>query len=259
MPEAGEPGRGGAGADADDHGVRGQPGAVVEQHRAGLDAPHARVGTQSGPGVGVPGGHGRGHLGGQRARERPVGRLHDRHRTARLAGRRGELGADPARADDHDVVLPGEHRAQPLGVVQGAQQMHAGHALRARQPDRFGAGGQDQDVVRHRPLGGGQLVLGGADAQDLAPEPQFDAECLEVHVEGGALGRAEQHGLRQRRPVVRLVGLRADQRHAAGEALFPQGDRGLHPGHARPDDDNTPWRGGAPFLRLLAHLITIDN
>ncbi len=229
--------------------------AVVEDDRAGLDARHARVGAQFGPAVGVPGGHRRGHLGGQRARERPVRGLHDRHRAARLARGGGELGADPARPDHHDVVLPGEHGPQPLGVVQGAQQMHPGHALGARQPNRFGTGGQDQHVVPDGPLGGVQLMVGGAHAQHLAAQAQVDAERLEVHVEGGALGLAEQDGLGQRGPVVGLMGLGADQGDRAGEALFPQGDRGLHAGHARADHHHPPLCR----RRLLAHLITIDN
>ena len=91
-----------------------------------------------------------GHLLGQHTGERPVGGLHDGHRAARLARRRGELRADPARADHHDVVLPGEDGAQPLGVVERAQQMDAGYALGARQLDRLGAGGDDEDVVRNR-------------------------------------------------------------------------------------------------------------
>jgi hypothetical protein len=216
------------------------------------------VGAQGGPAVRVPRGHRRGHLGGQRPGERPVGGLDDGHRTPRVTRRRGELGADPARPDDHDVVLLREHGTQPLGVVQGAQQMNPGHSLRARQPDRFRAGRDDQDVVRHRPRGGVQLMVPGAYAEHLAPELQFDAQCLEVDVEGGALRLAEQHGLRERRPVVRLVRFRPDQRHAAGEALFPQGDRGLHAGHSRAHDDDLPCR---PLLnpRLLGHLITIDS
>ncbi|MDH6610637.1 hypothetical protein M2164_006272 [Streptomyces sp. SAI-208] len=207
---------------------------------------------RSAPAYRVPGGHRRGHLGGQRAGERPVGGLHDRHRAARLARGGGELGADPARADDHDVVLPGEHGPQPLGVVQRAQQMHPGHALGARQPDRFGAGGEDQDVVRERPGLGVQFVCLGAHAQHLAAEQQFDAEGLEVHVEGGTLGLAQQDGLGERRAVVRLMGFRADQGDGSREALFAQGDRGLDPRHARADHDHPPL-----CLRLLAHLITI--
>ena len=211
--------------------------------------------------VGVPGGHRCGHLGGQRPGQRPVGGLDDRDRAARLARGGGELGADPARADDHDVVLPGEHGPQPLGVVQGAQQVHAGHALGAGQRDRFGAGGEDAGR-RTGPAPPRCPARGRRGAAPSASPPSRSSmsERLEVDVEGGALGLAEQDRLGQRRPVVGLVGLGADQRHRAGEALFAQGDRGLHPGHARADDDDAPCRGRACiFLRLLAHLITIDN
>jgi hypothetical protein len=118
--------------------------------------------------------------------------------------------------------------------------MHAGHAFRARQPDGFGAGGEHEDVVRDGPRLGVQFAVGGAHAQDLAPQPEFDVEGGEVDVEGGALGLAEQHGLGQGRPVVRLVELGADEGDGAGEAPFAQGDRGLHTGHARAGDDHAP-------------------
>lgn len=55
----------------------------------------------------------------------------------------------------------------------------------------------------------------------------------------------------------------------AGEALLPKGDRGLHPRHARADDDDPapvvrsalprPFRDLLRVLRLLAHLITLDT
>ncbi|CAM5522222.1 hypothetical protein STENM223S_07470 [Streptomyces tendae] len=85
---------------------------------------------------------------GSTPRQRPFVGLHDGDPAVRLAGGGGELRADPARAHDHDVVPRGEHRPQPFGVVQGAQQVHAGDAVRAGQPHRFGAGGEDEGVVR---------------------------------------------------------------------------------------------------------------
>ncbi len=159
-------------------------------------------------------------------------------------------------------MLAGEHRPQPFGVVEGAQQMHTGYTLGARQPDRFGAGREDQGVVRDGSVRGVQLVLAGADTQHLAPEQQFDVEGLEVDVEGGALRLAEEDGLGQRGPVVRLMGFGSDQGHAAQEALLPQGHRGLRPGHARTHDDCPPRLRHVPvprLPRLLAHPITIDN
>ena len=89
-------------------GSRGRRrGAPRRARRAATRAPV----RSSAPLVRVPGGHRGGDLGGQRAGQRPVGGLDDGDRAAGLAGRGGELGADPARADDHDVVLPREHRA----------------------------------------------------------------------------------------------------------------------------------------------------
>ena len=67
--------------------------------------------------------------------ERAVGGLDDGDRAAGLAGGGGELRADPARADDDDVVLPLQDGPQPCGVVEGAQQVDAGHALGAGQRD----------------------------------------------------------------------------------------------------------------------------
>jgi hypothetical protein len=55
------------------------------------------------------------------------------------------------------------------------------------------------------------------------------------------------------------MGFGADQGDGAGEALVPEGDRGLHPGHARADDDHAPPCCRALFPRLLAHSITIDT
>jgi len=216
------------------------------------------VGAQFGAAARVPRRHPVGHLRGQRSRERSVRGLHHGHRTARLARGGGELGADPARAHHHDVVLPGEDRPKPLGVVQRAQQVHTGNTFRAWQPDRLRSRRKDQDVVRDGALGSVQLVVAGAYTERLAAQLEIDVQGLEVDLEGGSLGLAEQHRLGQRRPVVRLVRLRTDQRHAPGETLFPQGDRGLYPGHARAHDDDAPCRS-VSCLRLLAHLITLDN
>jgi hypothetical protein len=201
-----------------------------------------------------------GDLGGQDARERPVGGLDDGDLAARGAGRGGELRADPSGADDHDGVLLTEDRPQPCGVVEGAQQMDAAHTLRARELDRFGAGGDDQDVVRDGARRGVQFVRRGPHAGHVAAQLQLDVERLEVDVEGGVLGLAEQHRLGQRRPVVGLVGFGSDQGDRAGEALFPQGHGGLHTGHARTDDDDAALGPPVRLLSLLlAHLSTLST
>lgn len=250
-----EPAGGGACADADDHGSGRELTAVGEDHRSGLDTGHARVGDEFDAVLRVPVGHRGGDLCGQGAREGPVGRLDDGDRAAGLAGGRGEFRADPARADDHYVVLLDEHGAQPCGIVEGAQQMNPGNALGARQRDRLGAAGDDQDVVRDGSRLGVQFMITRAHALHLAAQPQLDAERLEVDLEGRALGLAEQDRLGEGRPVVRLVGLGADQGDGSGEALLAQGHGGLDPGHSRADDDHAPRC--LCCLLLLAHPATL--
>ncbi|RPK66146.1 hypothetical protein EES43_06515 [Streptomyces sp. ADI96-02] len=156
------------------------------------------------------------------------------------------------------MAPPLQDGAQPGGVVQGAQQVDAGDALDAGQPDRFGAGRQDQDVVGDGAVRRVQPVRTGVQGGDVQPEAQRDVQRLEVDVEGGVLGLAQQDRLGQRRPVVGLVGFGADQGDGAGEAAFAQRDGGLHAGHARSDDHDVP--GPLPLrllLRLLAHPSTL--
>ncbi len=131
--------------------------------------------------------------------------------------------------------------------------MYAGDALGAGQGQRLRAGRQYEDLVRDRARLGVQLVVGGPQSGDLRPEAELDAQGLEVHVEGGVLGLAEQHRLGQRGPVVGLVGFGSQQGHGAREALLAQGDRGLHPGHSGADDDDA----ALILLRVLTHAATL--
>lgn len=101
-------------------------------------------------------------------------------------------------------------------------------------------------------------MCGGAQSAHVEAEAECDVQRLEVDVEGGVLGLAEQDRLRQGRPVVRLVRFRADQGDLAGEALFAQGHSGLHAGHARADDhDPARLLSRFPLFRLLAHPATL--
>lgn len=137
--------------------------------------------------------------------------------------------------------------------------MHAGDALGAGQSQRFGAGGQHEDLVREGAGRGVELAGVGPYSGDLGAQAQVDAQFLEVdvegHVERGVLGLAEQYRLGQRGPVVGLVGFGAEEGDGAGEALFPQGHRRLHPGHSGTDDHDT----GLRLLRLLAHPASLAN
>ncbi len=131
--------------------------------------------------------------------------------------------------------------------------MDARDALGPGQGQGLRAGRQYENPVRDRSRLGVQLAVGGPQSGDLRTEPELDAEPFEVHVEGGVLGLAEQHRLGQRGPVVGLVGFGSQQGHGAGEALFTQGDRGLHTGHSGADDHDA----ALILFRLLAHTASL--
>ncbi len=202
----------------------------------------------------VPLGHGGGDLGGQGAGEREVRGLDDGDGAAGPERGGGELGADPAGTDDHDGVPALQDGPEAHGVVEGAEQVDAGDALGAGQGDRVGAGGDDQDVVRDGSGLGVDLAVGGAQPGDVHAEPEFDAQVLEVDVEGGVLGLPEEDRLGERGPVVGLVGLGPDEGHGAGEALLAEGDGGLDARHPGADDHDAPLG-----LLLLAHTATLCN
>ena len=67
---------------------------------------------------------------------------------AALPGRRGDLGADPAGADDDDRAAAVEPLAQRVGVLDAAQVEHAVERFaRDREAARLGAGAEQQPVV----------------------------------------------------------------------------------------------------------------
>ena len=67
-------------------------------------------------------------------------------RPARAATRR-HLGADEARADDRHPSGEGEVVPEGDAVVEGPQDVHAGHGLDPRDPARMGTRGDDEAVV----------------------------------------------------------------------------------------------------------------
>ncbi|GFM96590.1 hypothetical protein Sfulv_14010 [Streptomyces fulvorobeus] len=150
-----------------------------------------------------------------------------------------------------------QHGPQPCGVVEGAQEVDARHPLGTGQHEGPRARGDDQGVVRDRAAPGVQFVCRGPQSRHVEAEAQGDAECLEVDVEGGVLGLAEQDRLGEGRPVVRLMRFGADQRDGSGEALFAQGHGGLHSGHARSGDHHMPPR--CSCLSRLTHPPTLST
>ena len=204
---------------------------------------HRHTGTQVDSGVAL-------HLGGdvadhpaERPDQRCAGALRDRHVQSEITADRGHLGADEAGADDQHPLRPGLQRRLQLGrVIAGAQRVEAlqlglfGVEPRAG-PD---AGGDQQPVVGHLVAVGEQhfpvvaVQSGGRHAQtpvgvDLPQPRQLGVPRRHPSLE---------HLLGQRRPVVRLVHLVADDGQRAGEALVAQRLRGAQPGQRRTDDDD---------------------
>ena len=215
MPGARQPAGGRAGADADDDGLRRAAAAVGRAPpRPARRVPRARAVRSSAPLSAYQPAIGARDLGGQRPGQRPVGGLDDGDLAARPRGPRWRTRRRSSpRPTTTTCRAAVEDGAQPRGVVQGAQQVHA--RARPRCPgrrDRFGAGGEDQRVVRDRPAAG---------VRARAPPARTPVTS---HARAAArrrarrsrrrrprlLRRAEQHGLGQRRPVVGRVRLVAD-------------------------------------------------
>jgi hypothetical protein len=124
----------------------------------------------------------------------------------------GHLGADPARADD-DQPGAGSHGCPQRERVRLGPQGGA----RAGQPARLRTGGQHAAVEGQLPGVGRDRMV--ADRRDPDAEPQVDVQRGPVRLQRGVVGLADQQRLGQRRPVVRRLGLGAEQGQRAGVPL----------------------------------------
>ncbi len=190
------------------------------------------------------------HLGGdladhaaERTDERRGSALGDGHLEAELPADRGHLRADEAGADDQDPLrLGGQCRLQParvLGRANREQTLQLGLLLVEPGP-RADAGGDQQPVVRDLVAIGQAHVLGSAiETGGGHAEPPFRIDFAAARQQG-VIGRHPpfQHLLRERRPIVRLVLLIADEGQLAGEALVAQGFGSAEPGQGGADDDD---------------------
>ena len=90
-------------------------------------------------------------LAAERGQQRKLRHFDDRDVDAAVSGTGGDLEADPSAADDGQRTTFGQCRIQRVGVVDGAQVVHAvGVCAGDRRPARLRAGGQQQLVVAHR-------------------------------------------------------------------------------------------------------------
>jgi hypothetical protein len=95
---------------------------------------------------------------------------------AAIAGAGGNLETDPSAADDGQRRTFGKRRIQRVGVVDGAQVVHAvGVCAGNRRPAGLRAGGQQQLVVVHgAAVGKGDGVSLRVDRRHLGAELQVD-------------------------------------------------------------------------------------
>ena len=173
----------------------------------------------------------------QRAFHRHRGGLDDRHVVAEQAAGGRHLGADPARADDHDPDAGTQICLQRKGIVNGAQRVDTGQGFGARQRAGAAAGG-DHDAVRAQNFAGGQVnrARRGVDPLGTDAEVPLRAEVLVGQREVLGRQRAREERLGQRRPVVGRVHLFADHHDPAVEALPAQLLDGTQPGERGTDD-----------------------
>ncbi len=221
---------GGVGRDADpDHdGIGGDRGAIRTR-----DDDAVRGGVQRVDGHTRPDGHavvpvGAGDLGSHPrpddTRQRHGGYLEHRDVDTKSACRRGNFEPDEAGADDRDAAPRNQGGLQPPGVVDRAQIVHeVGSGPGHRQSAGLPAGGE-QDRVRVDRRSARQFDtarsrihadhLGARHELDVVVGPPLRRQDLQ-RVRGFCAG---QELLRQRWPLIRRVGLVADQHDAAVEA-----------------------------------------
>ena len=115
-------------------------------------------------------------LAAERSHQRQFGHLDDGDVDAAFAGTGSDLEADPPAADDRQRRTFGQNRIQRIGVVDGAQVMHAvGVGARDRRPARLRPGGQQQLVVVHGAAVGQRHGVGArVDRRHFGAELQLD-------------------------------------------------------------------------------------
>ncbi len=174
--------------------------------------------------------------------------LHDRDRETALAAHGGDLGpVEPGADDQHPVRSSAEPLVEALGVVAGSQGEDAVELSLLRVAPGPGArpGRDEQTVELERPpIREADLVAGEVQLRRGNAQPPLDvgqrSDARQRRVIGRDLPR--QHGLRQRRPVVRQVRLIPHDGQPSGEPLGSQtlGSTQSSQGGAHDDDAGPP-------------------
>ena len=151
--------------------------------------------------------------------------LEHRDGAATLACRRGDLGADEPGSDDDEGTVNLELILSRQGVVERTEVVNAFEVVPGDVQSTGCSTGGEQQLVGDQARTGVEdhLPLGGSDAGDMRSEHELDlvgvveALLIQEDVGGGLL--AEQDPLRQRRTVVREMGLATDENDSAVEAV----------------------------------------
>ena len=182
-----------------------------------------------------------------------------RHRAGHQAGRglehgdmlaehardRRDLEADETAADDHHGLGAGQGAADRHGVLDAAQSQHAGKiAPRDRQAPRAAAGREGQPRIgQDLAVGEVHRLIGAVDRRH--GDARHEGDILAGNRLGRTQGQsrrvhlAEQHGFRQRRPLIGRMRLAADQRDGAVIVLGAQRLGDLQAGLAGADDHDS--------------------
>ncbi len=237
-------------ADADDHDVGVQHGAVGELDPDGVlvltdeaDSAGAQQDPRAAAFVRVADGVGQQRC--DRPAEQAVARLDDGHRGAERAGARGDLEPDEATPDDDDLARLAEPGRQPVGVSQGAHRVdpvELGAVDGERPVDGARAQGEAVEPERAARGGDGAASTGiPLDRRHGVAGDELDAEVGEprgvVEDERGAVVLAAQVALRQRGAFVGRVGLVTDEDDRLDVPELAQGRDERDGGLARADDE----------------------
>ena len=177
---------------------------------------------------------------------------------AELGQHRRRFEPDIAAADHRDIAHAAVDLAHQLVAVgTGANRVDPGKVgALARKSARIAAGCPDQFAVCERAaVGQRQHFRDRIDRGDFGVQLEFDGlvgpELRRTDIEPVEGLFAREVFLRQRRTLIRRLGLAPDHRHGSGEASLAQHHARLGPGMACTDDDNIR---SAHDSRFLPHL-----
>ncbi|MEA2402599.1 MAG: hypothetical protein QOK00_3002, partial [Thermoleophilaceae bacterium] len=161
---------------------------------------------------------------------------------------RGDLGSDEAGADHGDAGAGLETGANCQAVVERAQHVHSLERGSAGQAPRRRAGRDDQRVVGE-PLAPRDLDLPAVEVEGRGPGPKSQVQvelgkaiARVAQVGGIGAGVAGEQALRERRPVVGGMRLRAQQRQAPGVSVTAERLDRPQAGERCSDDDDAVER-----------------